>query len=187
MSCQLIGRSGSGASVKNWAAWVARSTAFQPIGSGGRQADPERLAELIAKWAVVWQNPYVVIDTHPGSGRAGRGALAVADLVVVPTLLRTKELNALAGAVVEYHDFPLLVVPNMVPPVPPAKELQRLTSIVRGAKVPVGPPVRFHPWWTRRQIPSAISAYPDDAVPATVYEAWHQLQRLTQEVQRHVG
>jgi chromosome partitioning protein len=148
---------------------------------------PEHLAELISKWAVAWQRPYVVIDTHPGSGRAGRGALAVADLVVVPTLLRTKELNALAGAVVEYHDFPLLVVPNMVPPVPPAKELQRLTSIVREAGVPVGPPVRFHPWWTRRQIPSAISGYPDGAVPAAVYEAWHQLQRLTQEVQRHAG
>lgn len=149
--------------------------------------EPEHLGELLAKWAVAWQHPYVVIDTHPGSGRAGRGALAVADLVLVPIVLRTKELNALAGAVVEYREFPLLVVPNMVPPVPPAKELERLATIVRAAGVPVAPPVRHHPWWARRQIPSAISAYPAEAVPASAADAWGQLHRLAQEVQRHAS
>lgn len=148
---------------------------------------PDRLAELLGKWAVAWEHPFVVIDTHPGSGRAGRGALAVADLVVVPTVLRTKELNALAGAVVEYRDFPLLIVPNMVPPVPPAKELARLTTIVRSAGVPVAPAIRHHPWWARRQIPSAVSAYPAEAVPASAAGAWQQLRRLAQEVQRHAS
>lgn len=147
----------------------------------------ERLAALLPKWAVEWERPFVVIDTHPGSGRAGRGALAVADLVLVPTLLKTKELNALAGAVVEYRDFPLLIVPNMVPPVPPAKELERLEAIVRSAGVPVAPPVRNHPWWARRQIPSAITSHPADAVPASVSEAWLQLWRLAQEVQRRAA
>ena len=36
----------------------------------------EDLADLLTKWAAEWGRPYVVIDTHPGSGRAGRGAVA---------------------------------------------------------------------------------------------------------------
>lgn len=149
--------------------------------------ETERLVELLQKWAVAWERPFVVIDTHPGSGRAGRGALAAADLVLVPTVLRTKELNALAGAIVEYRSFPLLVVPNMVPPVPPARELDRLQHIVRAAGVPVGPAVRNHPWWARRQIPSAVTSHPKGAVPASVKEAWQQLWKLTREVQRRAG
>jgi chromosome partitioning protein len=146
--------------------------------------DPERIADLLAKWAVEWDRPYVVIDTHPGSGKAGRGALAPANVVVIPAVLKTKELNALEVALGEYRDYPLLVVPNMIPPVPPARELDRFRRMVREAEVPVAPPVSNHVWWSRRVMPGAISAYSEDQVPAKVYTAYNELRRVAEEVSK---
>jgi len=147
----------------------------------------ERVAELIAKWAVEWDRPYVVVDTHPGSGKAGRGAVAPAHVVVVPAVLKTKELNALATALREYRDYPLLIVPNMVAPVPPARELDRFRTMVRDAGVPVAPPISQHVWWARRMIPSAVSSHPEHLVPAKVYGAWNELQRVAEEVRKRAA
>jgi chromosome partitioning protein len=147
----------------------------------------EELAELIAKWAAGWGRPYVVVDTHPGSGRAGRGAVAPANLVVVPVVLRTKELNALQTALREYAGYPLLIVPNMIPPVPPARELDRFRLMVHEAGVPVAPPISHHPWWGRRMFPSALTSHPEMFVPAKVYGAWNELQRVGEEVRRRAG
>jgi chromosome partitioning protein len=149
--------------------------------------EPERIAELFAKWAVEWERPYVVVDTHPGSGRAGRGAVAPANVVVVPVVFKTKELNALETALKEYGDYPLLIVPNMVPPVPPARELDRFRKMVRAAGVPVAPAVSNHVWWSRRMVPSAIASHPEDAVPAKLYGAYNELRRLAEEVRKRAA
>lgn len=149
--------------------------------------EPERIADLLVKWAIEWDRPYVVIDTHPGSGKAGRGALAPANVVVIPAVLKTKELNALEVALGEYQDYPLLVVPNMVPPVPPARELDRFRRMVREAGVPVAPPVSNHVWWARRVMPGAISAYSEDQVPAKVYAAYNELRRVAEEVSKRAA
>lgn len=149
--------------------------------------EPERLADLLTKWAIEWDRPYVVIDTHPGSGKAGRGALAPANVVVIPVLLKTKELNALEVALTEYSEYPLLVVPNMIPSVPPARELDRFRAMVRGAGVPVAPPISNHVWWARRVVPGAISAYREDQVPAKIYGAFNELQRLAEEVSKRAA
>lgn len=149
--------------------------------------EPERIADLLIKWAIEWDRPYVVIDTHPGSGKAGRGALAPANVVVIPAVLKTKELNALEAALTEYSDYPLLVVPNMIPPVPPARELDRFRRMVREAGVPVAPPISNHVWWARRVVPGAISAYPEEQVPAKIYGAFNELQRLAAEVSKRAA
>ncbi len=147
----------------------------------------EELADLISKWAIEWNRPYVVVDTHPGSGRAGRGAVAPANVVVVPAVLKTKELNALEAALREYSSYPMLIVPNMIPPVPPARELDRFRSMVQAAGVPVAPPISCHVWWGRRLIPSAVTSHPQVSVPAKVYGAWNELQRIAGEVRKRAA
>jgi chromosome partitioning protein len=42
--------------------------------------------------------------------------MSAAPLVVTPAVLATKELDALEGMLEELADYPLLVVPNRVPP-----------------------------------------------------------------------
>ena len=147
----------------------------------------EEIADMLSKWAIEWNRPYVVADTHPGSGRAGRGAVAPANLVVIPAVLKTKELNALATALKEYSGYPMLIVPNMVPPVPPARELDRFRVMVEEAGVPVAPPISNHVWWARRLMPSALTSHPEVSVPAKIYTAWHELQRVAEEVRKRAN
>ena len=147
----------------------------------------EEIADMLTKWAAEWDRPYVVVDTHPGSGRAGRGAVAPANVVVIPAVLQTKELNALGPALSEYAGYPMLIVPNKIPPVPPARELDRFRKMVEEAKVPVAPPISNHVWWARRLIPSALTSYPEISVPAKIYGAWHELQRVAEEVRKRAN
>jgi hypothetical protein len=64
----------------------------------------------------------VVVDTHPGETLLTDAALAAANLVVVPVVLRTRELAALGDKLAERAGHPLLLAPNLVPspPAPPA-------------------------------------------------------------------
>jgi chromosome partitioning protein len=99
----------------------------------------EQIATALRSWADAWDVDWVVVDTHPGSNPWSDGANAVADLVLTPLPLRTKELEAVAGMVDEMADYPLVLVPNMVPRVPEAGGVARLSSIVEGTPVRVGP------------------------------------------------
>ena len=101
----------------------------------------EDVSKALRSWANDWDAEWIVVDTHPGSNPWSDGANAVADLVLAPVPLKTKELEAIAGMVKEMADYPLVLVPNMIPPFPPAGGLARLTSIVEGTPVRVGPPV----------------------------------------------
>lgn len=84
---------------------------------------------------------WIIVDTHPGASPGAHGALAVANVVLAPTALRTAELDATAELVNEIADYPLVIVPNFVPTTPPAPEIQRLRQIIADTPVQVAPPI----------------------------------------------
>jgi len=106
---------------------------------GGMGLSAEDVAKTLRSWANDWDIDWVVVDTHPGSNPWSDGANAVADMVLAPVPLKTKELEAIAGMVAEMADYPLVLVPNMVPRVPEAGGVARLGAIVEGTPVRVGP------------------------------------------------
>jgi chromosome partitioning protein len=105
------------------------------------QPDAGDMADILSKWAGEWGRGWVVVDTHPGATESTNGALAVAHVVITPVPLATKDLNGTEAMVRELADYPLVLVPNKIPPVPHSAEIQRLRSIVAGTPVQVGPPV----------------------------------------------
>ncbi len=94
-----------------------------------------------------------------------------------------KELSALEGMLAELPDHPLLVVPNRVPPIPPAAELTRLKQITTDARVPVAPPVSEYRWLARRKTRLALSS--SDPVPARVAPFVRELRALAEVVTRY--
>lgn len=101
----------------------------------------ETMAEALLKWGAEWGREWVVIDTHPGASPAAHGAISIANVVLAPTPLRTSDLDATEQLVGEMPDYPLVIVPTMVPPVPPALAIRRLGAIVEGTPVQVGTPI----------------------------------------------
>jgi len=101
----------------------------------------EDVAAAVKRWAGEWDTEWVVVDTHPGWSAWSDGACAVSDVVVSPLPLRVKELEATAGMVAEMADYPLVLVPNMVPRVPDAQSRAKLRQIVAGTPVRVAPPI----------------------------------------------
>lgn len=108
------------------------------------QPAAEVIGDAVALWAKEWNRDWVVIDTHPGASPAAHGAMSVAN-VVVPTGLRIDDLNGTEAMVEEMPDYPLVLLPNFVPRVPPAAEISRLTRIVSGTPVRVAPPIPYAP------------------------------------------
>jgi chromosome partitioning protein len=105
------------------------------------QPSEDDMADAILKWAGEWGREWVVIDSHPGASPSAHGALSVANVVIAPTTLRTYDLNACEGMVKEMSDYPLVLVPNMVPRVPPAAEIERLRRMVDGTPIQVAGPI----------------------------------------------
>lgn len=103
------------------------------------QPSAVEMADALSKWAGEWGRGWVVVDTHPGATEATNGALSVAHVVVVPVPLATKDLNGTEALVKELADYPVVLIPNKIPPVPPAAEVRRLRTMVEGTPVQVGP------------------------------------------------
>jgi chromosome partitioning protein len=137
---------------------------------------PELVADSLQVWAGEWTKtalpvaingvasalveivyPYVVVDTHPGANPLTDGAMAAADLVVVPVVLGGRELDALEGMLADFSDYNLLLVPTMVPPSPPRRWVERLARAATDARVPVAPPISRYPGITRRIRRSALT------------------------------
>nr|ARX59558.1 putative partitioning ATPase ParA [Prescottella equi] len=97
------------------------------------------MAEALLKWGAEWDTDWIVVDTHPGAGPHTHGALSVANVVIAPCPLRTLDLDATEQLVHEMPDYPVVIVPNMVPRIPSAAEINRLSRIVEGTPVQVGP------------------------------------------------
>jgi chromosome partitioning protein len=105
------------------------------------QPSAEDMGDVILKWAGEWGRDWVVVDTHPGATDATNGALSVAHAVVVPVPLATKDLNATEQLVKELADYPVILVPNKIPPTPPDAEIKRLSHMIDGTPVRVAPPI----------------------------------------------
>lgn len=143
------------------------------------QPTAEVMADSLSRWAKEWDRT-VVVDTHPGGVPLTFGAMAAARAVIVPTVLATKELEALEGMLDELPDYPIMVIPNKVSPVPPAAEIDRLGSMVRKAGVKVGPPVSNYAWLPRRKLRRAICSY--DPVPARIKPLADELRAVAEAV-----
>jgi len=107
------------------------------------QPPPDVMADRLTEWATAWNRDYVVVDTHGGGSPSGDGAIAAADMVIVPTPLKTKDLSATEGMVAEMPDYPLVLVPNMVPRVPGAAEIRRIEAMVAGTPITVAEPIPY--------------------------------------------
>ncbi|WP_204054760.1 ParA family protein [Planomonospora parontospora] len=140
------------------------------------------MADCLEQWARAWGRP-VVVDTHPGGGPTTYGAASAARVVVSPAVLATRELEATEGMLEELADYPLLMVPNKVPRVPPAAELNRLSRMVTKANVPVAPPVSYYSWLERRKIRIAVTSY--DPVPARVQPLNDELRVVAEAVKSY--
>lgn len=105
------------------------------------QPTAEDTADALAKWAGEWGREWVVIDTHPGASEITNGALSIANVIVTPVPLRNSDLDGTEHMVNELADYPVVLVPNFVPAVPPAAEVRRLRSIVAGTPVQVAAPI----------------------------------------------
>lgn len=103
----------------------------------------EEWADRLDGWSQEWGSEWVVVDTHPGASPPAHGAMSVAHVILSPTGLRTNDLNGTAQLVAEMADYPLVLVPNMVPRIPPAAEVRRLESIIEGTPVRVGTPIPY--------------------------------------------
>lgn len=116
------------------------------------------VADCLATWAGAWAPSGVVVDTHPGANELTEGALLAADLVVVPVVLASRELDALESMLEELAEYRLALVPNIVPAVPPARQVERLRSLATNASVPVLSMVSEHRWLRRRARRRAVVA-----------------------------
>jgi len=156
------------------AALNGSSKAPQPVHGAGRPAlvpshpllseatiAPELLAEKLTSWAAAWPEPYVVVDTHPGATALSYGAMAAANLVVVPVVLGNRELDALGGMLAEFRTFRLLLIPNRVPAYPDARQIDRLDALASEYGVTVGPPILDHRWLPRRRHRTTLSSVKD--------------------------
>lgn len=95
----------------------------------------EVMADALMKWADEWDTEWVVVDTHPGAAEHTHGALSVADVVVAPTTLNLLDLEGLSQLADDMSDYPVVVIPNKVPPTPPANGLATLERIVAGTPI----------------------------------------------------
>jgi chromosome partitioning protein len=116
------------------------------------------VADCLAEWCKAWGDEIVVVDTHPGANPFTDGAMEVANLVVVPVVLGSREMDALEGMLANLSGYPLLLVPNLVPSSPPRRLFDRLRELVDGT--PVSPPISEHRWIRRRVRRSALTLQP---------------------------
>jgi chromosome partitioning protein len=148
------------------------------------QPEPAEMRDRLAKWAVEWERPWVVVDTHPGGGAIAFGALAAASVVIMPIVLGMRELDALEGTLHELQGYPILVVPNKVPSAPPVPLVQRLETILAEAgNVPQTDVISFYPWLARRQLRVALTSY--DPIPNRLGRAVGELRAVTTAVESY--
>lgn len=151
------------------------------------QPPSDVMADTLTAWTQQWSvdHDFVVVDTHGGGSPSGDGAIAAADLVIVPTPLKTKDLNATEGMVKEMPDYPLVLVPSMVPRVPGAAEIRRIAELVEGTPITVAEPVPYVRGIETRKKRVAVTS--EDPIPKANVEfaaALHSLASFVKGYQR---
>lgn len=100
--------------------------------------EAEDFGHRLVQWAQEWGRS-IVVDTHPGASPSANGAMSESHVIVVPTPLMIKDLAGTERMVRAMLDFPIIIVPNKIPPIPPKDGIDRLTRIVEGTNIRVGP------------------------------------------------
>lgn len=144
-----------------------------------------QVTEAIEKWSVEWGRDWVFVDTHPGGFPTTLGAMAAADVVLVPTPLRSGEIDALGGMLREACDYPLLIVPTMVPRAPSPSLNRALWNLAQTFDVPLGPVVSWNPDLGERQQRLAISAL--DPTPARWATYVDELKAVAQAIEEYAN
>ncbi|MFJ4167846.1 ParA family protein [Microbacterium sp. NPDC089698] len=120
------------------------------------------VADSVLRWGEHWGKTlgkeWVVIDTHPGSADLTNALLAIAHVVVAPVPLKEKEMAATEAMVKDLADYPLVLVPYMIPAVPPVSMIRRLENMIAGTPVQVGPFVPYAAAVGRRTKRMAMTA-----------------------------
>ena len=147
------------------------------------QPSGEDMASSLEKWAGEWGRDWVVVDTHPGGVASTFGAMNAASVILVPIQLATNSLNALEGMLEEAADYPILVLPNMVPSVPPALAVRRLRELVERWGVQVAPPISSCAVLPNRQQRMAITSL--DPTPARLARYTDELRAVTDAVKAY--
>lgn len=151
------------------------------------QPDPEGMAKALLSWAAGLEQG-LAVDTHPGGSESTLGATEAADLIVMPVVFGTGELDAVEEALEKLHHLPLLLVPNMVPNVIPSAEARRLHMLATTYNVEICEPASFvyrHGWMTQRKQRTVISAAP--RFGARTADVSHNMLALAKEVLRRVA
>ena len=141
------------------------------------------VADCLAAWTKTWEDRFVVVDTHPGANPLTDGAMQVADLVVVPVILGAREMDALEGMLGDFAGYRLLLVPNMVPPSPPRRYVERLA--VLAGDTPVASPVSEHRWIRRRVRRTALTLQPNPG--RAVAKAGEEFRRVAETIEKACG
>jgi chromosome partitioning protein len=145
--------------------------------------EAEDVSTSLVKWASEWGRDWTVVDTHPGGFPSTLGAMAAADVVVVPTPLRTSELDALEGMLSEASDYPLLIVPTMVGRAPSASLNRRLWALSERFDVPIGPVISEYRGLGDRQQRISVTAL--DPLPARWSSYVDELQAFADAVRSY--
>lgn len=121
------------------------------------QQSPAVIRDSLTAWSTAW-NRLAVVDCHPGGGDSVYGAVAASDAVLSPVELATRELDALEGQLKEFDGYPMMLVPNEVPSVPPQSELNRLSMLAQRHDVQVASPLYEQTWYRRRKLRTVLTA-----------------------------
>lgn len=149
------------------------------------QPDADDMADALKSWAGEWGSGYVVVDTHPGASTATNGALQIADAVVVPVPLSMKEIVGTEATVQELAGFPLILVPNKVPRVPPPMMMRELEKVVEGTDAHVAPPVPAASAVATRRRRIAMAA--EEPAPKAIAGVVSQIERVSTYIKKALG
>lgn len=135
---------------------------------GHRDFEPNQpTADGMTSHLLNWFNQYKrggIIDTHPGGSQSTLGAVQAADLIVMPVVLGTGELDAVEETLDkdDLGSFPVLMVPNITPANKahlPAAESRRLLALARTYGVDIAETfISKHSWMTIRQRRTVIAS-----------------------------
>lgn len=150
-----------------------------------RQPSAEAMEKLIRAWAADLGEQYgrpIVIDTHPGGSPSTLGAIAAANLNIVPTVFKEREMNALEGMFKEIGHFPFLMVPNMTTTSPPAKYLTWAIRLQDTYQVPISEEfIRDYRWLSTRSL-RMVNSSVDHAPVKKAAELVTSLNAIAKEV-----
>ncbi|MEW1677837.1 hypothetical protein AB0O47_32065 [Streptomyces noursei] len=120
-------------------------------------------AEVVQREVIRWSEELkrkITWDTHPDACPSTYGALAASRVVVVPVILKTREMTALEHLLEDISDYPLLLIPYMVPSSIPSWHKNELVRLAKKFNVPVGPMVSEYRWIGTRRKRVAICSEP---------------------------